>query len=475
MLSEENKRVRTFLLAAMGLLALLVVLSRGDYQGGDTYQHFMISKWAFQHPYLFLDHWGKPFFTALMAPAAQVGYWAVKLQNLLFGFISAWYAFKIAQHLNFKWRWPAALMTICAPIFFVHLNSAMTEVLFSTVITVSVYWIMKEKWWKGALLLSFLPFVRTEGFVLIPFISLWFLWNKKWLPFLALGFGTIVYSVLGYFFYFHDLLWVFTRNPYAVNVDFYGSGNWHHFISTNYVTWGVPMFIMLCVGVYQLVKRGASSSVRRLELYRQEVVLVFLPSMIFLLFHGLAWWLGKLASVGEIRVLASLMPLYAVLATRGMNEVNTLLLQSGKRYAHRFLPIYSVIILVMPFLFFPLPMPRRNSQVVMHEVSEWLEKHDGRFNRIWYFDPQIAFEGDHDPFVQGNVRPYFPNDSIPSQRLLTGDLMVWDAHFGDNEGRTPLALLTSDSSMVRVETFQPLKPFKTFDGNDYQVILFQKR
>jgi len=475
MFDEESKRVGTFLLAGAVIMSVLVVLSTGDYQGGDTYQHFMIAKWAFQHPYLFLDHWGKPFFTAAVAPAAQIGYWAVKLQNVLFGFISAWHAFKIARHLGHKLAWPAAFMTLCAPIFFVHLNSAMTEILFSTVITVSIYWIMKERWWSGAILLSFLPFVRTEGFVLIPFISLWFLLNKKWLPFIMLGFGTVVYSVLGYFFYFHDIMWVFHRNPYEVNVDFYGSGNWHHFISTNYVTWGVPMFISLCAGFYWIL-RAWKRHTGRLEIgLRKELWLVVLPSIVFLLFHGLAWWLGKLASVGEIRVLASLMPLYAVMACRGFNWLNKLFEEKSKRHSMRFITLYSVLILVMPFLFFPLPMPRRKSQIVMNEVHKWLEERNPINGRVWYFDPQIAFQGNHDPFIQGNVRPYFENDSLPAQRMRSGDLMIWDAHFADNEGRTSSDLLSDTTQFSLLRVFKPERPFNTFDGNDYVVKIFQRK
>jgi hypothetical protein len=471
---EENKKILTFLLAGGVVLILLVALSSGAYQGGDTFQHFMIAKWAFNHPFLFLDHWGKPFFTAVIAPFAQWGYTAVKIENTILGLISAWYTYLIARHLNHRLAWPAALMMICAPIYFVHLNSAMTEILFSTVIVVSTYWIMTERWYAGALLLSFLPFVRTEGFVLIPFISLWFLMRRQWIPFILLGFGTVVYSVLGYLFYFHDILWVFHKNPYEVNVDFYGSGNWHHFISTNYVTWGVPTFIALCAGTFWLLRTLKRHSGKLEISIKKEFWLVFLPAFIFLLFHSLAWWLGKLASVGEIRVLAALMPLYAVTANRGLNWMNERFLQDIKK-RNRFISFYCIAILIMPFLFFPLPMRRMRGQAVMHDVTTWLTEHRAEFNRVWYSDPQIAFDTDSDPFVQGPIRPYFPNDSTPGQRLVSKDIYIWDAHFAANEGRTPIESFEDTTSFTLIKVFSPEKPFETFDHNNYEVKVYLRK
>lgn len=474
MIADDNRRIFYFLTAAGVLVTLLVILSSGAYQGGDTYQHFMIAKWAFKHPYLFLDHWGKPFFTALFAPASQLGYTAAKVLNTFLGFTAGWYTFLVAKHLRHKLAWPAALMMLCAPIYFVHLNSVMTEILFSTVIVVSTYWIMTQRWIAGAILLSFLPFVRTEGFVLIPFISLWFLLHRKWLPFVLLGLGTIVYSVLGYLFYFHDILWVFHKNPYEVNVDFYGSGNWHHFISTNYVTWGVPMFIALCSGYYWLI-RTWRRHVHHLEAeIKKELWLVVLPATVFLLFHSLAWWLGKLASVGEIRVLASVMPLYAIIANRGLNWMNERFVHDAKK-SLRFQTFFYILILVMPFLFFPLPMRRMRGQAVMHDVSHWL-KENPQQGRIWYYDPQIAFEADADPFEPGKIRPYFPKkDSLPSQRLLPGDILIWDTHFAANEGRTPIEQLQDTSSFQMIKRIEPETPFLTFDLNPYEVCIFRRK
>lgn len=474
MIRDDNRRIFYFLAAACILIATLVALSTGAHQGGDTYQHFMIAKWAFKHPYLFLDHWGKPFFTALFAPISQLGYTAAKLFNTFLGFTAAWYTFQTAKHLGHRIAWPSAMMMLCAPIYFVHLNSAMTEILFSTVIIISIYFILKEKWWQGALILSFLPFVRTEGFVLIPFISLWFLRYKKWVPFLLLGSGTILYSILGYFFYFHDLLWVFHKNPYEVNVDFYGSGNWHHFISTNYITWGVPMFIALCAGFYWLMRTWKRHMGKLEQSIREELWLIVLPSMVFLLFHSLAWWLGKLASVGEIRVLASVMPLYAIVANRGLNWMNERFKENRKK-AIRFQTFFYILILVMPFLFFPLPMRRMRGQAIMHDVSNWL-KENPTTHRIWYFDPQIAFEAGADPFEPTQIRPYFfKSDSLPADRLLKGDLLIWDAHFGPNEGRTPIALLQDTTVFRKVQSFIPQSPFMTFDNESYEVHLFQRK
>jgi len=51
-MNEENKKILTFLMAGGIVLIILVALSSGAYQGGDTFQHFMIAKWSFVHPSL---------------------------------------------------------------------------------------------------------------------------------------------------------------------------------------------------------------------------------------------------------------------------------------------------------------------------------------------------------------------------------------------------------------------------------------
>ena len=473
-MNEENKKILTFLMAGGIVLIILVALSSGAYQGGDTFQHFMIAKWSFVHPSLLFDHWGKPFFTTVIAPFAQLGYAAVTIENTVLGLVSAWYTYLIARHLGHRLAWPAALMMICAPIYFVHLNSAMTEILFSTIIVVSTYWIMKERWIAGAILLSFLPFVRTEGFVLIPFISIWFLMKRRWFAFVLLGTGTVLYSIVGSMLFYNDILWVFHQNPYKVTVDFYGSGNWHHFISTNYVTWGVPMFIALCCGtfwIFRTLKRHTGSLEENIK---KEWWLVFVPSFVFLLFHSLAWWLGKLASVGEIRVLAALMPLYAVTANRGINWMNERFLDN-KAKRNRFISFYSIAVLLMPFLFFPMPMRRMRGQAVMHEVTTWLTANRSDYGRVWYSDPQIAFDTNSDPFIQGDIRPYFPNDSTPSQRLKSNDIYIWDAHFAANEGRTPIESFNDTTFFKLEKVFLPEKPFETFDHNNYEVKVYRRR
>jgi hypothetical protein len=120
-------------------------------------------------------------------------------------------------------------------------------------------------------------------------------------------------------------------------------------------------------------------------------------------------------------------------------------------------------------------MKRMKGQAVMHDISEWLEEYPYQ-GRVWYFDPQIAFEADADPFEPTIIRPYFfKKDSLPAQRLQRGDILIWDAHFGPNEGRTPLSQLSDTSQFHMLKLFKPEKPFETFDSVNYEVKVFLKK
>jgi len=53
----------------------------------------------------------------------------------------------------------------------------------------------------------------------------------KWLVIPLLAFGTLVYSIVGWFYY-GDFFWVANQNPYTGhNADLYGSGELLHYIT----------------------------------------------------------------------------------------------------------------------------------------------------------------------------------------------------------------------------------------------------
>ena len=64
---------------------------------GDGITHYQIAHYAFKYPGNFLKHWGKPIFTLLTAPFAQLGFVGMILFNLLVFTLSSWFLYQAGE------------------------------------------------------------------------------------------------------------------------------------------------------------------------------------------------------------------------------------------------------------------------------------------------------------------------------------------------------------------------------------------
>jgi Gpi18-like mannosyltransferase len=191
-------------------------LSEGFYGGGDNITHYLISHYSFKYPHLFLDAWGRPVFTIMSSPFSQFGFQGLKLFNVILGCLSAFLAFLTARKLGIKRAWLAILFIIFTPLYFLMTLTGLTEIQFGFILILSVYLFFDEKYIASAIVISFLPLSRTEGYVLLPVFLLAFLMKKKFTPIPFLVSGLLFFSILGYFFIWKDFFWIFTHFPYPM-------------------------------------------------------------------------------------------------------------------------------------------------------------------------------------------------------------------------------------------------------------------
>ena len=165
---NNKKNVYWLALLCFAITLILIVLSQGTYDPGDGVQHYLIAKYAWQHPLLLLDHWGKPIYTLLCMPFAQFGFLGSNIYNLICNTATAYLAYLIAQKLGFKNAWVGFILVFFSPLFFVTSFSGLTEPTFALILTASVLQLLNRRYIMGAILISFLPFARTEGFFILP-------------------------------------------------------------------------------------------------------------------------------------------------------------------------------------------------------------------------------------------------------------------------------------------------------------------
>ena len=106
--------------------------------------------------------------------------------------------------------------------------SGLTEPLFALMISLGISLTIRKKIALAAVVVSFLPFVRSEGLIYLGVFASYLIIDKKWkyLPLLIIGHA--VYGISG-LIYYDTILWPFTRIPY-VGKENYGSGKPSHFI-----------------------------------------------------------------------------------------------------------------------------------------------------------------------------------------------------------------------------------------------------
>ncbi len=169
MFKNIRSHLHWYLLGAILLFLLYLVFGSDGYFGGaDNITHYMIARYAFRHPELFLNAWGRPLFTIPAAPFAQFGLEGVKIFNCLAGLATAWLVYRIACRARLRNPDMAIILVIFTPLYLMMLPTAMTEVVFGLVVTLALFLFMRKSYIASAIVISFVPFARTEGFLFLP-------------------------------------------------------------------------------------------------------------------------------------------------------------------------------------------------------------------------------------------------------------------------------------------------------------------
>lgn len=336
-----------------------------------------------------------------------------------------------AQRLGFRWPFVAGLLLLAMPKVFALTFSGLTEPLFALVLIAAVYWVVRKKATAAALLLSFLPFVRSEGLIMMGVFGLYFLWEKQWrvLPFLLLG--HVAYGLVGYALVFDSPLWVFDKIPYARLNSIYGQGDLFRFIEGLLHITGLPVYLLFGLGslwsIVQFFRKQASS---------EWVFLVFLLFWTFLVAHSLFWYLGIFNSMGLLRVLVGVAPLAALLAVFGWEAIAEHWLRAAPTWAKGLQVLLLLYVLVFPFTsniyaLWPerdlaLSPQQQQARVFVQQIQEQYLKEDEPLPRIVSRDPYLSLllEIDHLDY-----NSHMSLNKKRLQELQPGDWILWDSWF----------------------------------------------
>jgi len=453
------------------LLAILAILSDGYFEGADNISHFNISRYSFQHPYLFLDHWGKPLFTLLSSPFSQFGFKGLVFFNIICGILTSYFSYRIVKELKYDNAYLICIFVTFSQYYFLMQLTALTEILFSLVLIISVFFALRKKYLVAAILLSFLPFVRNEGIIIFPFFFLFYMLFKQYraIPFLLTGF--LMYSMIGYF-QNGDFLWLFHKNPY-MNSN-YGSGSYLHFLQNMDLILGWPILILSVIGFITFIYQSLKNENRKQfsAQIKAEWLLLVLPFLAYVSFHSYLWGKGIGGSAGLLRVMTGVLPLAAIIALRGFNLFSGAL---GKWKIPKavFLVLTTAIFVYTPFYKFHFPVEADSAGRLIKHAAAWVKANGYSGKKIYYYDPMFQPEFGFDPFSSDTNRIFFQLSSFPQNELEVNSIVIWDAHAGPGDGGTPLQKFMESKEFKLLKVFKPDVEFE-INGYKYKICIFEK-
>lgn len=462
-----NKKLLNYFLIGYFILAFLTIyFFNGTGDSGDSIHHYLFAKYAPTHPYLFFDHWAKPLFVLLAAPFAQFGFIGVKVFNVLLTGFSMYLMVKSAKIMQLKNSLLIFIFILFSPLCYILTFSGLTEPLFAFIISLSLFFINKKHFILASFLLSFLPFIRSEGLIIIAIFGVFFIYKKHWKALLILGFGHLFYSIAGWPFT-NDLLWVFNKIPYAHLSSVYGSGSIFHFTTQLFYVIGAPLYILFVIGFIKISVNAVQKKITS-EIF----IIVYVGAGAFIIAHSLFWYLGIFNSMGLKRVLIAIIPLISIIALEGYNFI-TSVIRVNKSWNWMLHAIIIGLILVFPFtsnpaaINFKQDLMLTEDQILVQKLSKYVLDIREQENCIIHSNPYLSETLSLDHFDQ-KQRLEFTREYMKFSK--SGDIFIWDNWFAVVEHGVLEENLNKNTELIH------LKDFQTNDSKrDIRYVIFQRK
>jgi hypothetical protein len=303
----------------------------------DAWAHFLYSRTLWNNPAYLADVWGRPVCTGIYALGAWAGMFGCRVVSLVLVLIAAELTRRTARLLAIDEQVSVAFL-LAMPVLYLHSLSVMTELPFAVLLIGTFLAYLRRRWWLTALLASLLPLARPEGFGFVLLAGVVLLWRRRFFELPLLVLPLVGWSFYGFAFAkapddHSPWLWLWNHWPYSTTST-YGRGWLLQFVVQMPILVGIGMPFLL-LGLFSLSRysrRGRGEGSNDVLTHSQfgrtltlpspgisgegQMLLIAIP-LSMLVVHSLLWWLGKMASYGEVRYLLIVAPFWALLAAIG--------------------------------------------------------------------------------------------------------------------------------------------------------------
>lgn len=455
MFKVDFKKIINRITLTFSILWLVVVhfLNELPLDVGDGIMHFNISQASWTDSTLFIHHWGKPLFILLSSSFAQFGMNGMVIFNVIVFSLTVYFGWKILNYFeipNFiQATFPLILLSV-----FDYTNSllaGLTEPLFSLFITIAVWFIITNTWNWFAIIVSFTPFLRSEGqlVIVLAFVILLFSKQIRSIPFLILGF--VLYGLIGLIL-IGDFWWYFTSNPYQWNNNIYGHGNWYDYI-TSYKQYlgnvGVLLTLTALISFFYLLKIKLWSLI-------QPILFLFISGIFLgiIFIHSYFWANGLSGSLGLTRIATQGMPPFLILAIYYTSSVEVMPIVNKLRSLFFLSLLVFIPISLLTSSHFPRKADALDKEIL--NAANFLKKQDIKGKTIFFHHPLFAYEMGSNTYTPDQPFVFYYCNGLVNDlgsKIKPGDLIIRDSHFGPQEAGMNLKEFEESKDLIKIKKF----------------------
>jgi hypothetical protein len=437
------------------IMSIIAIVSTGTGDDGDSISHFIYSRDAFLYPKYFFNHWAKPLFVLISAPFAQLGLAGVKWMNVLALSLSLILTYQLACRWKIPHAWLAPFFIIAQHRLLTHTESGLTEPLFALVLVLCVWLYQRQKFLLATLIVSFLPFIRSEGLIIFCVLPIYLAVKNKWTFIPLLSIGHLAYAVAGYGQH-KSLMWVFNTMSYATLDHVYGLGQWNSFILGMPWVVGGFVYVILIIGLLDGLRRMVFFLKSKSFFDKDELWLVYGIFVAYFIAHTVFWVFGIFASQGLMRVMLCVAPMMGLICLRGAN----LITEGVQHFFPKIKGIYvHALFALLSFVFLHKNLDWRidfnlsPSQITQFDAAK---KYKDKVQKEGYalyteaLSVDLAFginpmdDARHNSFLQ-----IIKHEPVPEKSIL-----VWEWIFAGGMYKTPFEVINTDKRFKLLETFE---------------------
>ena len=434
--------------AIFAALSLTAAITSPGFLEADACTHYQYARFALGEEHYLVNVWGRPFATALYAiPATLAGRMGVRVTSLICALLIATIAWRIARDQNYRWPALAFIFTLAQPLLFLHSFSELTELPFALLLVMAFWAYRRRQFLVMTILAALTPTARPEGFGILLLALLALIAHRRWWWIVLLPVPLLIWDYAGWRIYgrpeyagvppsLNWLMWIRHEWPYAQK-SAYAAGSLFHFVALLPALVGPLVFPFMMIGVWRSLRwedeapaelrsvtsrksgsAGASPS-------RFQFLIAAIPLCI-LAVHSLLYWLGRMASNGELRYLLIVAPFWALLAAKGWEW-------TFDRFGWRRPVLWAGVAALLPaaanFYYQVLPLRLTVDGYTARAVAHWYRDGDIHrdYPRLLASNPEIAFFMGVSHTDRGWMREWRKEIVAKAQ---PGTVLIWDPVYG---------------------------------------------